>query len=221
MPKIARILAIDGGGIRGLIFARLLAHIEAAAEAPIHQLFHLIAGTSTGGILGIGLSTPRSGGGARFSASELATLYRNRARDIFYAPKWRHFLSLRGAADERYDARRFEAILKELLGDTCLSQTLDDLLVTSYDISRRRPFFFESWTAKGLGAEKETAERGNFGCAMWRAQHRLPPPISSLRRSPMRRARFLLLSMGASTQTTRRLTPCIAPNTFIRKPITI
>lgn len=156
MLKIARILTIDGGGIRGLMLARLLAHIEEEAGAPIHHLFHLIAGTSTGGILGIGLSAPGPDGSVRFSAAELAALYRNRTREIFHAPRWRHFLSLRGAADERYEARRFEGLLKELLEDTRLSEALSDLLVTSYDLSRRRPLFFESWAAQGL-----LEERGN------------------------------------------------------------
>ena len=54
--KIIRILSIDGGGIRGIIPARLLQRIEAATGKPARELFHLIAGTSTGGIIGCGLT---------------------------------------------------------------------------------------------------------------------------------------------------------------------
>ena len=49
------ILCLDGGGIRGLILVQLLAAIEKAAGRKIVDLFDWIAGTSTGGILGLGL----------------------------------------------------------------------------------------------------------------------------------------------------------------------
>ena len=53
MPdQIVRILSLDGGGIRGIIPARILERIEEATGKSASDLFHLIAGTSTGGILG-------------------------------------------------------------------------------------------------------------------------------------------------------------------------
>ena len=54
-PKY-RILSIDGGGIRGIIPAIVLAEIEKRTQKPIYQLFDLIAGTSTGGLLASGLT---------------------------------------------------------------------------------------------------------------------------------------------------------------------
>jgi len=48
MGKPLRILAIDGGGIRGIIPAVVLAAIEKQSGKPICELFDLIAGTSTG-----------------------------------------------------------------------------------------------------------------------------------------------------------------------------
>jgi uncharacterized protein len=48
MPNPIRILAIDGGGIRGIIPAMLLAHIESLTARPTARLFDLVAGTSTG-----------------------------------------------------------------------------------------------------------------------------------------------------------------------------
>ena len=50
------LLALDGGGIRGVIPARVLDAIEQRTGRPISQLFDLVAGTSTGGILALGLS---------------------------------------------------------------------------------------------------------------------------------------------------------------------
>ncbi len=57
-PKY-KILAIDGGGIRGIIPALVLAEIEKRTQKQIFSLFDLISGTSSGGILALGLTKPR------------------------------------------------------------------------------------------------------------------------------------------------------------------
>ena len=72
-----RILSIDGGGIRGLIPALVLAHIEEQCGKPAAELFDVIAGTSTGGILALGLACPEP----TYSARDLAGLYVGRGRD--------------------------------------------------------------------------------------------------------------------------------------------
>src|ERR1039458_3929071 len=54
-----KILSIDGGGIRGIIPALVLARIEQLTNRPIARLFDLVAGTSTGGILALGLTIPK------------------------------------------------------------------------------------------------------------------------------------------------------------------
>jgi patatin-like phospholipase/acyl hydrolase len=50
-----KILSIDGGGIKGVFPAAFLADIEETLEDPLHSYFDLIAGTSTGGIIALGL----------------------------------------------------------------------------------------------------------------------------------------------------------------------
>ena len=71
-----RVLAIDGGGIRGIIPAVVLADLEARTGRPISASFDLIAGTSTGGILACALARASDkGDGPHFSASELVQLY--------------------------------------------------------------------------------------------------------------------------------------------------
>ncbi|MEM7026379.1 MAG: patatin-like phospholipase family protein, partial [Pseudomonadota bacterium] len=51
-PGKIRILSLDGGGIRGLISLEILRHLEEATGKPIAELFDVVAGTSTGGIIG-------------------------------------------------------------------------------------------------------------------------------------------------------------------------
>ena len=73
-----RILSLDGGGIKGLYALGFLAELEkrALAGSPIGGYFDLIAGTSTGGIIALGLS-------AGHSAQELLSLYLAHGAEIF------------------------------------------------------------------------------------------------------------------------------------------
>jgi uncharacterized protein len=78
-----RILAIDGGGIRGIIPARVLVELERLTGRPTHSLFDLIAGTSTGGIIALGLTKPGPSGGPAFSAEDALRLYTENGSEIF------------------------------------------------------------------------------------------------------------------------------------------
>lgn len=85
-PKRPRykILSIDGGGIRGIIPAMVLAAIENETGKPISKLFDLIGGTSTGGILGLGLTKPKPGTAEpEYSANDLLDLYIHQGPEIF------------------------------------------------------------------------------------------------------------------------------------------
>src|SRR3954453_18742261 len=95
-----KILAIDGGGIRGLIPALVLAEIETRTGRPIASLFDLVAGTSTGAILACGLTRPQP-----MSADQLAMLYEQEGPQIFDASLRKQITSLGGVIDERYEAR--------------------------------------------------------------------------------------------------------------------
>src|SRR5258705_11895101 len=74
--KIFRILSLDGGGIRGVFPAALLARIQEHLEHPIGRYFDLIAGTSTGGIIAIGL-------GLGLPARDILKLYVEEGPAIF------------------------------------------------------------------------------------------------------------------------------------------
>ncbi len=142
------ILSLDGGGIRGLISAKILAEIEELSGRPIHQLFDLIVGTSTGGILAAGLARPRSGRAGPVPARELVELYSKRGREIFSRSFWKGITSLGGYSDEKYDAVPLENILRKMLRNTELKDTVADIVVTSYDIERRKPYLFKTRKAR-------------------------------------------------------------------------
>ena len=77
------ILSIDGGGIRGIIPARVLQHIESLAGCSIAAGFDLMVGTSTGGLLALGLATSSNRLTSRID--ELVALYLERGARIFDA----------------------------------------------------------------------------------------------------------------------------------------
>lgn len=151
MALTCRILSIDGGGIRGLLPARVLETIEHRTGHGIARHFHLLAGTSTGGLLALGLGTPRPGGSQPFSAAEMVKLYQAKGPKIFARSMWHSVTSLGAITDERYDSDNIETILKELLKNRKLSECLAevDILVPAYEIERRLPYFFKSWHARG------------------------------------------------------------------------
>lgn len=143
-----RILAIDGGGIRGLIPALVLAELEARTGRPVSDLFDLVAGTSTGGILACALTRPADDGSARYAAAQLVELYEQEGPAIFHRDLLRRFRTADGYLDERYDDIGLRAALAGYLGTTRLSEARSDVLVTAYALRERFAFLFRSSRAR-------------------------------------------------------------------------
>ncbi|MBD2502509.1 patatin-like phospholipase family protein [Anabaena azotica] len=163
-PKY-KILAIDGGGIRGIIPAFLLGEIERRTQKPIFSLFDLIAGTSSGGILALGLTKPRltteisdNPPEAEYSAEDLIQLFLEYGVEIFYEPLFERIL---GPLEDiflqpKYPSKSKTEILKHYFGDALLQNSLKEVFVTSYDIEQRVPIFFTN------KLEKQQIDSKNF-----------------------------------------------------------
>lgn len=143
-----RILSIDGGGIKGIIPAMVLAEIEQRAGKAIHELFDLIAGTSTGGIIALGLTKPADGGGPEYTAADTAQLYEDEGPNIFRRSLWHRLAALEGLLDARYPSSGLDAVLDSYFGDTKLAEALTEVFIPSYDLEHRNAFFFRSSKAK-------------------------------------------------------------------------
>ena len=139
-----KVLCIDGGGIRGLIPALVLAEVERRTGRRVAEMVDLIAGTSTGGILACGLSRRGEDGRPRFTAQELAGIYIEEGPRIFSRSLVKRVFSAGGWIDERYDDDGLEQALRRYLGDAMLSDALVPIFVTAYDIQGRFAFFFRS-----------------------------------------------------------------------------
>lgn len=140
-----KILSIDGGGIRGIIPAMVLAEIEKKTGKSISELFNMIAGTSTGGILALGITVPGDNDKPKFTANDLIGLYENNGRKIFDRSFWRGVSSIGNLFDEKYSHEPLEEVLKSYLGDTIMKSAKTKVLVSAYDIEHRTPYFFKSW----------------------------------------------------------------------------
>jgi len=145
---VIRILSLDGGGIRGIIPAMLLAELERRSGRATCDLFDLIAGTSTGGLIALALTCPGSDGRPRYAARELVGIYEREGPVIFARSLWRRIVTLCHLLGPQYSARGTEQVLARYLGDTRLKDALRDVLVPSYDIERHAPFFFKSRAAR-------------------------------------------------------------------------
>ena len=117
-----RILSIDGGGIRGVFPAAFLAEIERDLDRPIGEFFDLIVGTSTGGILALGL-------GLGLRAIDLLGFYEGYGSKIFAGNRlvgW-----LRHWAVTKYPREPLEAALRSVFGNRTIGEARARLVIPS------------------------------------------------------------------------------------------
>jgi uncharacterized protein len=127
-----KVLAIDGGGIRGLIPALVLEEIERRTGRPAAELFDLVAGTSTGALITCALTRPQP-----MPAARVAEIYEEEGPEILDRSSLQTIKSAGGLIDERYDARGLVTTLRRHLGDTRLADATTAVLLTTYDLETR------------------------------------------------------------------------------------
>ncbi len=135
-----RVLSIDGGGIRAMIPALILDHIEQRTGRAAADMFDLVAGTSSGGIVALGMVCPDDDGRPRFTAKQLAGFFKDEGSKIFSATLG----SLRQVIDDKYPHAPMERILQEYFGETPLRDALRPVVIPCYDVEKAAPRFFKS-----------------------------------------------------------------------------
>jgi predicted acylesterase/phospholipase RssA len=141
-----RILSLDGGGIRGIFPAAILAELEQTYTGgrPIGEYFDLIAGTSTGGLLALGL-------GAGYAATFLRDLYLDRGSEVFPPLPENPLGALRGwwrdktrHVKHRYDRKALEQLLADTLGNRLLGESRARLCIPAFEGQRSEVFVFKT-----------------------------------------------------------------------------
>jgi len=144
-----RVLSIDGGGIRGIIPARILDELEQRTGTPVSALFDVMAGTSTGGILVLGLTKPAKGTNLpAHSAAQMMEFYSELGPAIFSKPLGYRLASVNGLLRSRYPECTVEKVLTDFFGDVRLKDATTAVFIPSYELERHTPFFFRSTMAK-------------------------------------------------------------------------
>jgi predicted acylesterase/phospholipase RssA len=124
---VFRVLALDGGGIRGLFTASFLASLESLSGGRVAENFDLIVGTSTGGITGLALAFG-------VPAQRILDLYVEHGRRIFSRPRTVGML-LR----PKYDNAALAAALRELFGERTVNEVETPVCVASYELTNSYP----------------------------------------------------------------------------------
>lgn len=147
--KKFRILALDGGGIRGVVTARILQEVQGLiGKQPLNEYFDLIAGTSTGAIVAAGLAIGKT-------PEELRQIYQKRGREIFNASWLRKKMALLHGS--KYSNQGLIKVLREELVHNELGKEITlrqlseisgeekaELLILAYDTLYRNTTFFSS-----------------------------------------------------------------------------
>ncbi|KAJ9674464.1 hypothetical protein PVL29_023797 [Vitis rotundifolia] len=155
--NLVTILSIDGGGIRGIIPATILACLESQLQeldgddARIADYFDVIAGTSTGGLVTAMLTAPNDQRRPLFAAKDIKPFYLEHGPKIF--PQRRGIFGwimnkLRSIVGPKYDGKYLQHLIKEKLGRTRLHQTLTSVVIPTFDIKSLQPTIFSSYEVK-------------------------------------------------------------------------
>ncbi len=133
-------IAIDGGGIRGIIVTKALSILEEALGKPVAEVFRMAAGTSTGAIISSGIA-------AGLSAQRLHELYLQLGNQVFPNTWHKTFFPI---TRYRYPGEPLHAALETYFGSEKMGEYWNrpqpfDLVITTFDLATNHTRFVKSW----------------------------------------------------------------------------
>jgi uncharacterized protein len=134
MAERFQILALDGGGYKGMFSAAVLECLEADLGITVRDHFDLIAGTSTGGIIALGL-------GAGVSPAEITSFYLEHGAEIFPG---RISRAARRVFGSKYSPAPLRGALEQVLGERTLGDSGVPLVIPSYDLTNDEVYVFRT-----------------------------------------------------------------------------
>jgi predicted acylesterase/phospholipase RssA len=137
-------LAVDGGGIKGVVASRAIAVLEEHLQKPASQIFKLLAGTSTGSIISAGLATGLFGDEIHQLYCDLGPkIFRKTLRSSLWPlTRYRYPLEpLREALESQFGHKT--------MGDFWTSDNPLDLVITAFDLVENKTLFIKPFKETG------------------------------------------------------------------------
>lgn len=134
-PERFQILSLDGGGIKGLFSAAVLAAIEEDLGVNVVDHFDLITGTSTGGIIALGL-------GLGLRPREIVEFYLSKGSRIF--PHWYGLKWLQHWVSYKFSQKPLMQALQECFKDQRLGNSKKRLVIPSYNLGEDDVYIFRT-----------------------------------------------------------------------------
>lgn len=131
-------LSIDGGGIKGLLPAMILERLEDEYGASAYQIFDMIGGVSTGGIIAGAASVG-------VPASEIVDLYIREGSWIFKRPLSWKLKTLWGLRGPKYPRKWLEKAIKDTVSDVILEDVAIPIMIPVQDLGNNEPLFIKSY----------------------------------------------------------------------------
>lgn len=132
-----QVLALDGGGIKALFTAHVLARLEADLGVRITDHFDLIAGTSAGGILALGF-------GSGLRPAEIVEHYSDLTERVFPRARQAKWRLVPRAVRPAYSSARLREVLAGVLGTRQLGESTQRLVIPSWDVQRGEVHIFKT-----------------------------------------------------------------------------
>jgi len=152
--SMVTVLSIDGGGVRGIIPGTILAFLEEKLQemdgpgARIADYFDVIAGTSTGGLVTAMLTAPNKEGRPLFAAKDINDFYLQHCPKIFPAGSGGPLGLFKSMSGPKYDGKYLRSVVRELLGETKVSQALRNVVIPTFDIKLLQPTIFSRYDVR-------------------------------------------------------------------------
>ncbi|XP_027337143.1 patatin-like protein 2 [Abrus precatorius] len=168
------LFSIDGGGIKGIIPATVLEHLDEALKAKdpntaLAYYFDMIAGTSTGGLITALLASqdPKDPNHHGFTPAEIVKFYMDNGPQIFNYSRPGH-----GAT---FDGEFLHNITREILQDTRLSDTLTHVVIPTFDVKTKKPVIFSNYKVSITNYPSLNAKMSDICIGTSAAPQTLPP----------------------------------------------
>jgi patatin-like phospholipase/acyl hydrolase len=154
------ILSLDGGGLRGVLTAKILERLEEAVPGFLDRV-DLFAGTSTGGILALGLA-------AGLTPTEIGQLYKESSARVFADSVWDDVRDLGKLIGADYSNDTLKEAILERIGDITLDNLPRRVLISSFDLDNSpttldvlrtwKPKFFHNFPGSDSDGEEKVVD---------------------------------------------------------------